>query len=103
VQKSCWSLINQILQLPSLSAYSYRENNVRVLLLVIHYELGNLSYLPYLIRSTYRGLLRRERLFGFEACILHYLGSLARIKKEGDYPILSATALGDQVTFGSSH
>ncbi len=74
--------INRILQLPSLPAYPYQENNVRVLLLITHYELGNLSYLPYLIRSTYRGLLRRERLFEFEACILHYLGSLARIKKQ---------------------
>ena len=76
--------INRILQLTSLHAYPYQENNVRVLLLVTHYELGNLSYLPYLIRSTYRGLLRRERLFEFEACILHYLGSLARIKKKKD-------------------
>ncbi len=94
--------INQILQLPSLSAYPYQENNVRVLLLVTHYELGNLSYLPYLIRSTYRGLLRRERLFEFEACILHYLGSLVRIKKQKEI-IPSFQQLLSEIKLLSAH
>jgi hypothetical protein len=75
--------ISRILQLPSLAG-SGQENNVRVLLIVTHYELGNFTYLPYLIRSTYRALLRRKRLFGFEACILNYIGSLAHLMKEKD-------------------
>jgi hypothetical protein len=74
----------QLMRLPTLHEYPYQESNVRLLLIVIHYELGNLSYLPYLIRSTYRALLRRERLFEFEACILRYLGSVSRLKKRRD-------------------
>lgn len=76
--------INAVLKLPTLKDFPSYENNARVLQIIVHYELGNLSYLPYLIRSTYRALLRRERLYEFESCILHYLASLSRLKKQED-------------------
>jgi len=76
--------VTALLQLSTLSASPYQENNARILLLIIHFELGNRSYLPYLIRSTYRFFLRRERLFQFESIVLHYLRSLAFVKSKKD-------------------
>lgn len=88
------SEITHTLQLPTLFGSS-QENHVRVLLIVTHYELGNRAYLPYLIRSTYRALLRRKRLFGFEACVLNYIGSLAKLKKQEEIVLSFAQLLID--------
>ena len=48
----------------------------RILSLVIHYELGNLDLLEYLIKSTYRYLLKNGRLRLFEKLIFGFLRKL---------------------------
>ena len=48
----------------------------RIYALVIHYELGNLDLLDYLIKSTYRYLLKNDRLFLFEKLIFSFLRKL---------------------------
>ncbi|MEP7235983.1 MAG: hypothetical protein ABI778_11880, partial [Ignavibacteriota bacterium] len=68
-------------KLSTLSKHPYHENNTSILLLIVHYELGNFSYLPYVLRSTYRSLLRRERLFEFESHILQFLRKSLKMKK----------------------
>lgn len=93
--------IMTLMQLPTLITSPYQENNVRILLLIIHFELGNRSYLPYLIRSTYRFFLRRDRLFQFESIILHYLRSLAFVKTKKDTQISFEKLLDQLCTLSS--
>lgn len=49
------------------------QSVVRMLVLITHYELGNTLFLEYLLRSTYRFLRNRERLFEFERLVLRYI------------------------------
>ena len=44
-----------------------------ILNLIIHYELKNMDLLEYLVKSTYRFLLIRKRLFKFETLILNFM------------------------------
>jgi len=45
----------------------------RILNLIIHYEIGNDDLLEYAVRSTYRFLYKRKRLFKVEGVILDFL------------------------------
>lgn len=45
----------------------------RILGLIVHYELGNEIQLPYYVRSVYRYLLKRQRLFKFEVLVLEFI------------------------------
>ena len=45
----------------------------QILNLFIHYELGNDKLLEYIVKSTYRFLLKRKRLFKVESVILRFL------------------------------
>lgn len=55
------------------------ENDAKILYLILHFELGNADLLPYVIRSTYRFLLHRKRLYAFERCVLRYLRLLSSV------------------------
>lgn len=44
-----------------------------LLQLIIHFELNNTEYLPYLIKHTYRFLLNHKKLYELEAIILKFL------------------------------
>ena len=46
---------------------------IHIINLIIHYELGNTDLLEYLLKSTYRLLYKRNRLFQFETCVLHFI------------------------------
>lgn len=52
-----------------------------ILSLITHYELGNTELLEYRIRSTYRLLLRRNKLYSFEKQILNFLKNSQRKSK----------------------
>ncbi len=45
----------------------------RILALMLHYELGDQEYIPYLLRSTYRFLKKRGDLFPEEKLILDFI------------------------------
>jgi hypothetical protein len=45
----------------------------QVLYLIVHFELGNDDVLPYAMRSLYRFLKKRNRIFEFEKAILKFL------------------------------
>ncbi|MES2766307.1 MAG: hypothetical protein V4642_10580 [Bacteroidota bacterium] len=47
--------------------------------LIIHFELGNLDYLEYSVKSTYRFLSQRNQLFEFENITLDFIRRLPRI------------------------
>ena len=46
---------------------------VHILNLVLHFERGNQEALPSVLRSSYRFLLNRKRVFGFEKAVLRFL------------------------------
>ena len=41
--------------------------------LIVHFELGNLDLLEYIVKSTYRFLYKRNRLYKLESCILNFI------------------------------
>jgi len=51
----------------------------RILELLNHYELDNRELLPYLLRSTYRFIRKRNRLFRVEQEVLRMIRALERI------------------------
>ncbi len=59
-----------------LSGLNYRNDLhcfAKIFSLVVHYELGNQDLLDYMIRSTYRYLLKRDRLYRFETLVIDYI------------------------------
>jgi hypothetical protein len=57
----------------------------RIINLIVHYELGNDELLQYLIKSVYKFLIRRERLYKFETVILNFLRKLPGMKSNEDF------------------
>ena len=45
----------------------------RIFNLILHYELGNTDLIEYIIKSTYRFLLKSQRLYNVESIVLNYL------------------------------
>jgi len=54
----------------------------RIFNLILHYELGNMDSLEYFIKSTYRFLLKSQRLYKVEAIILSYLRKNAHLMSQ---------------------
>lgn len=48
----------------------------RILNIIVHAELQNFDTLPYIIRSTYRYLTQRKKLYRFESVVLDHLRKL---------------------------
>lgn len=51
----------------------------RLFCLIIHYELGNLDFLEYSVKSTYRYLSQRNKIFDFEKATLDFIRRLPRV------------------------
>ena len=49
------------------------QSVARILQIITHYELGNIQFLEYLLRSTYRYLYRRNRMYAFEQRIIKFI------------------------------
>lgn len=62
--------INQLLNDPELKTRQDIHCFGRLLNLIIHYELGNDQLLEYIVKSTYRFLSNRQRLFKVESIML---------------------------------
>jgi len=66
------------------------ENQVRkdmycmgkIFCLIIHFELGNLDYLEYSVKSTYRFLSQRNQLYDFEKITLEFIRRLPRVQSQ---------------------
>ncbi len=65
--------INSLLDEPELKARADLYSFGRILNLFIHYELGNDQLLEYIVKSTYRFLLKRKRLYKTESIVLRFL------------------------------
>ncbi len=75
---------NELMHHPYISKRSDYECYIRVLNLIIHFELENYFLLKYLIISTYRYLYKREKLFKVEQLILEFIRKLPEVKNDDD-------------------
>ena len=75
---------NSLLSHPLLEKRADYESYLRVMNLIIHFELKNYSLLKYLIISTYRFLYKTEKLYAIETIILKFIRKLPEIKNEDD-------------------
>ena len=71
--------LNAWLNLPKSIERQDLQSLVRILNLVIHYEMGNTFLLEYLLRSTYRFLRKRNRMFEFEKRVLGFIKNSNKI------------------------
>jgi len=65
--------LNLWLNLPRSIERQDLQSLARILNLVIHFEMGNTMLLEYLLRSTYRFLKTRNRVFAFELRVLKFI------------------------------
>jgi len=69
---------NELLNDPSLEMREDIHCMARLLNLLIHYELGNEMLLDYIVKSAYRYINRRKRLFQVETILLQYIPKLPK-------------------------
>jgi hypothetical protein len=58
--------------------------NIRILNIIIHYEINNTDLLYHLLKSTYRYLRSRKRLYTFEELLLKFIKQLPKMSKNED-------------------
>lgn len=58
------------------------ESYLRILLVLIHFEIGNFKLLKYLIPSTRKFLLSRKKLFKFEYSVLRFILRMVNSKSK---------------------
>ncbi|MCB0397400.1 MAG: hypothetical protein KDD36_12130 [Flavobacteriales bacterium] len=58
----------------------------RIINLILHYELGNQLILPYLLRSTYRFLSKRNSTLRYEQLVLDTMKKLLRVREKEELP-----------------
>lgn len=84
--------INQLLNDPDLKTRQDIHCFGRLLNLIIHYELGNDQLLEYIVKSTYRFLSNRQRLFKVESVMLklmrHYPKWITFKEKQEGFQLL---------------
>ncbi len=71
-------LVNRVLNTHQAFLSAARYSLFRLLHLLVHYELGNLDYLGYEVRSVERQLRTRKRLFRSEQVLLHFFKKSAK-------------------------
>lgn len=52
--------------------------SVRILEVLVHFELGNNQLLPYLLKSVYRALQKQKRIYRFERIMMNFLSRSIR-------------------------
>ncbi len=75
---------NKLLMHPLLYVRADYESYLRVIILIIHFEMKNYSLLKYLLVSTYRYLYKREKLYKLESYILEFIRKLPEVKTGDD-------------------
>ena len=65
--------LNKVLNYPHKEIREDIRSFSRIMILILHYEMGNTGILEYAIRSTYRYLYKRGRLYKAEKIILEFI------------------------------
>ncbi|MEO5930135.1 MAG: hypothetical protein ABIR47_09390 [Candidatus Kapaibacterium sp.] len=76
--------VNRILSGPEPDAGKQIYYHARLVNIIIHFELGNLDLIPYLVRSTYRYYRKQNIMYRFESKTLEFLQTLPRIYSNDD-------------------
>lgn len=71
--------INRILNEPRTELRTDMQAIARIMNLLIHYQLGNMDYLEYEMKSVARFLSNRDSLFQYERTVLKYLRQLSSL------------------------
>ena len=66
--------LNKIIQDKEGAIRSDIQCMTRIFSLIVHYEMGNQELLRYMVKWTYRYLIKRNRLYKFETIILEFIG-----------------------------
>ena len=72
--------LNRWLNMPRSIERQDLQSLARILNLIIHFEMGNVLLLDYILRSTYRFLRSRNRIFEFERRVLNFIRESNKIK-----------------------
>lgn len=76
--------VNSLMAHPFIDKRADYESYLKILNLIIHFELGNYNLLRYLIISTYRFLYKRKKLYRLEMVILDFIRKLPGVKNGED-------------------
>jgi hypothetical protein len=74
--------INLVLNHPQIDVRKDVEWYGRILNLLVHYELKNFTLLEYMIKSTYRFLIRGNKLYKLETLILKFIKRLPHVHND---------------------
>ena len=77
--KQAVTWLNKIINMKDVDLRSDIHSFARILNLISHYELGNLEFIDYYIRSTYRFLNKKDDLYQFQKIIMKFLRNLGSI------------------------
>jgi hypothetical protein len=91
--RSALEIVNEILSTGDPDARLDIQKAARILNLILHFELGNNDILPYVIRSTYRYLQKRDQLHHAERCLLSLLRRLPGVSSRAELPALFQSVL----------
>jgi hypothetical protein len=75
--KICLSYLNRMLNTEAKDMAYDTYGFVRLLNLIVHFELGNHDLLPSITRSTYRYFYKHKRLYKFETMVLDFIRTKA--------------------------
>lgn len=73
---------NRLINHPRLSLMGDVASFARIMNLIVHYELGNTELLEHHLRSTYRFMRSRKRLYKVEALLLKFIRKLPSLRDE---------------------
>lgn len=77
-------MLNRLSAHPLIEKRKDFESYLKILSLIVHYEMKNFSLLKHLLISTYRYLYKREKLFRLEQLIIEFIRKLPGVKNEHD-------------------
>lgn len=77
-------MLNRLAAHPLIEKRKDFETYLKIINLIVHYEMKNFALLKHLIISTYRYLYKREKLFRLEQLIIEFIRKLPEIKNEHD-------------------
>ena len=77
--KNALKWINIFLNLPKTNLRADLQCSARLINLIIHYELGNYELVDYSLKSTYRFIFKRDRMYKVERLVLRSIKQLAQV------------------------
>lgn len=91
----CLDFLNQLLNQPRTVDREDLQSMARILLLLAHFEKGNLLLLESLLRSTSRFIKRKNRLYTIEKRIISCIGEAVRMPNSGERQQVFSKAQSD--------